>query len=284
MEDVMAYKSILVSLNEIPRLPQLLSAAAKLGRAFEAHVSGVYVIPAVQFYPSVGYEAMPQYFDGNQVFFKEHAREAEAAFNKAMAAEGVSGDVEIINGASPDVADEVTARGRCADLIVVSSTTPDQPAGVEPDFVEQVVISSGRPVVILPVKGDGVLRTEQVVLAWDGGREATRAAYDSVPLLKLAERVHVTRIDPQKDRSLKNHVPGIDLAAMLARHGIKAEVKNISTAGEDAGSALLNAANDTGSGLIVMGAYGHSRLREYIFGGTTRAMLTAMDRPVLMSH
>jgi nucleotide-binding universal stress UspA family protein len=284
MEDVMAYKSILVSLNEIPRLPQLIDAATRLGRAFDAHVTGVYVIPAVQFYPSVGYEAMPQYFDGNQVYFKDHARDVEAAFNKAMAAEGVHCEFEIINGASPDVADDVTARGRCADLIIVSAISADQPAGVEPDFVEQVVISSGRPVIILPIKGDAKLETEQVLLAWDGGREATRAAYDAMPLLAMAERVFVTRIDPQKDRSLKNHVPGIDLAAMLARHGIRAEVKNVSTAGDDAGNALLTAANDTGSGLIVMGAYGHSRLREYIFGGTTRNMLLAMDRPVLMSH
>jgi nucleotide-binding universal stress UspA family protein len=284
MEDVMAYKTILVSLNEIPRLPQLLKAAATLGRTFEAHVTGLYVVPAVQFYPSVGYEAMPQYFDGNQIYFKDHAREAEEAFAKAMAAEGVTGDFELVNGASPDVADDVVARGRCADLIMVSATSPEQSAGVEPDFVEQIVISSGRPVIILPVKGDARLKADQIVLAWDGGREATRAAFDAMPLLKMAGKVFVTRIDPQKDRGLKNAVPGIDLAEMLARHGIKAEVKNISTAGEDAGHALLTAANDTGSGMVVMGAYGHSRLREYIFGGTTRHMLQAMDRPVLMSH
>jgi nucleotide-binding universal stress UspA family protein len=284
MEDVMAYRTILVSLNEIPRLPQMLSAAARLGRTFEAHVSGLYVVPAVQFYPSVGYEAMPQYFDGNQTYFKEHAREAEEAFNKAMSREGISAEFELVNGASPDVADEVTARGRCADLIMVSAAAQDQPAGVEPDFVEQVVISSGRPVIILPLVGEPVLSAEQIVLAWDGGREATRAAYDALPLLQGARTVYVTRIDPQKDRSLKNQVPGVDLATMLARHGVKAEVKNVDAAGEDAGHALLRVANDTGSGLVVMGAYGHSRLREYIFGGTTRAMLTSLDRPVLMSH
>jgi nucleotide-binding universal stress UspA family protein len=284
MEDVMAYKSILVSLNEISRLPHLVAAAAKLGREFEAHVMGLYVVPAVQFYPSVGYEAMPQYFDGNQIYFKDHAREAEEAFNKAMAAEGVTGEFELANGASPDVADEVVARGRCADLILISAISPDQPAGVEPDFAEQIVISSGRPVIVLPIKGEAALKTDRIVLAWDGGREATRAAFDSAPLLRMADRVFVTRIDPQKQRGPKNAVPGIDLAEMLARHGIKAEVKNVSTAGEDAGHALITCASDEGCGLIVMGAYGHSRLREYIFGGTTRAMLQAMDRPVLMSH
>ncbi len=280
----MAYKTILVSLNEIPRLPHLIAAAAKLGRAFNAHVMGLYAVPAVQFYPSVGYEAMPQYFDGNQIYFRDHAREAEEAFTKAMTAEGISHEFELANGASPDVADEVVARSRCADLILISAISPDQPAGVEPDFAEQVVISTGRPVIILPIKGEAGLKADQIVLAWDGGREATRAAFDAMPLLKMADRVFVTRIDPQKDRGLKNAVPGIDLAEMLARHGIKAEVRNISAAGEDAGHALLTTARDEGSGLIVMGAYGHSRLREYIFGGTTRAMLVNMDRPVLMSH
>jgi nucleotide-binding universal stress UspA family protein len=284
MEDVMTYKTILVSLNEIPRLPQLIDAAARLGGAFDAHVTGLYVVPAVQFYPSVGYEAMPQYFDGNQVYFKDHARAAEEAFTRTMSANGVRHEFELANGASPDVADDVVARGRCADLILLSSISPDQPAGVEPDFVEQIVISSGRPVIILPVAGEARLNMDRVVLAWDGGREAARAAFDATPLLKMADRVFITRIDPQKERGLKNAVPGIDLAEMLARHGIKAEVKNISAAGEDAGHALITCASDEGCGLIVMGAYGHSRLREYIFGGTTRHMLQSMDRPVLMSH
>jgi nucleotide-binding universal stress UspA family protein len=284
MEDAMAYKTILVSLNEIPRVPQLLAAATKLARTYEAHVTGLYVIPAVQIYPSVGYEAIPQYFDGNQIYFKDHAKEVSDAFDKAMKAEALSGDVEVVNGASANVADEVVARGHSADLILVSATTQDAPAGVEPDFVEQTVINSGRPVIVLPVHGEAALDANQIIVAWNGGREATRAAFDSLPLLQTASKVFVTRIDPQKQRSLKNRVPGIDLAEMLARHGIKTEVSNLPTSGEDPGTALLTAAADWNAGLIVMGAYGHSRLREFIFGGTTRHMLAHMNRPVLMSH
>ena len=150
----MAYKTILVSLNEVARLPQVLEAAKFLGKTFSAHVSGVYVIPSVQFYPSVGYEAMPQFFDGNQIYFKDNAKAVQDSFEKAMKAEGLSCDFQMVNGATANVSDEVIARGHAADLILLSSSNVDAPAGVEPDFVEQVVMAAGRPVLVLPLKGD----------------------------------------------------------------------------------------------------------------------------------
>jgi len=123
-----------------------------------------------------------------------------------------------------------------------------------------------------------------VVLGWDGGREAARAAFDAMPILKQAKRVRVMRADPQKDPALRGAVAGADLAETLARHGVKAEAMGYPTDGMDAGQALLRCADDCGAGLIVMGAYAHSRLTEFIFGGATRFVLTRMNRPVLMSH
>lgn len=280
----MAYKTLLVSLNEVARQPQLVAAAAVLAKAFDAHVSGLYVIPAVQFYPSVGYEAMPQFFDGNQIFFKEAAKGVADAFDKAMKAEGLSSDFQLVNGATANISDEVVARAHAADLVLLSAADVNAPAGVEPDFVEQVVMSAGRPVVILPLKGNAKLDLSQVILAWNDGREAARAAFDSVPLLKAAKNVTVVRLDPQKDRDLQGKIAGADIAETLARHKIKAEILNIPTAGEDPGKALLTCASDRGAGFIVMGAYGHSRLREFIFGGATQHIMANLDRPVLMSH
>ena len=125
---------------------------------------------------------------------------------------------------------------------------------------------------------------KDIVVGWDGGREAARAAFDALPLLKKAEKVRVVRIDPQKDPALRGSVAGADLAETLARHGIKAEAQGYPTDGLDEGQALMRCAEDYGAGLIVMGAYGHSRLAEFIFGGATRFVLTRMTRPVLMSH
>jgi len=193
-------------------------------------------------------------------------------------------DFHQIDARTPVIADEVIAQGRSCDLVVVSATNPDEITGVERDFVEQVVMAVGRPVIVLPAKGDARISLAEIVVGWDGGREAARAAFDALPLLKQAQKVRVVRIDPQKDPTLRGSVAGADLAETLARHGIKAEAQGYPTDGLDEGQALMRCAEDTGAGLIVMGAYGHSRLAEFIFGGATRFVLTRMTRPVLMSH
>ncbi|MBI2720083.1 MAG: universal stress protein [Rhizobiales bacterium] len=280
----MTYKTILVSLNEIGRLSQVVAAASELGRSMGAHISGLYVIPAVQVYPSVGFEAAPQVFEGNRTFFKDNAAKVREAFEVAMKRDGLNSDFHAIDARTPLIADEVIASGRSADAILVSATNPDEVTGVERDFVEQVIMGAGRPVIILPAKGEVKLLLSDIVVGWDGGREAARAAFDALPLLKAAKTVRIVRADPQKDPSLRGAVPGADLAETLARHGVKSETQGFPTEGYDAGQALMRCADDCGAGLIVMGAYGHSRLTEFIFGGATRFVLTRLNRPVLMSH
>ena len=280
----MSYKTILVSLNEVGRLKELVAAAVSLGRDTGAHVSGLYVVPAVQVYPSVGFEAAPQVFEGNRSFFKDNAQRVRETFETAMKREGLTHDFHLLDARTPVIAEEVIAVGRAVDLIVVSVTDPDEITGVERDFVEQVVMASGRPVIVLPHQGNAELSLSEIVIGWNGGREAARAAFDALPLLKKAGRVRIVWIDPQKNPDLRGGIAGADLAESLARHGVKAEAMGYPTDGQDEGQALLRCADDWGAGLVVMGAYGHSRLAEFIFGGATRFVLTRLSRPVLMSH
>lgn len=280
----MAYKTILVSLNEVTRVPQLIAAATVLGRIFGAHVAGYYVVPAVQVYPSVGFEAAPQVFEGNRTFFKDNGEKVRSAFEAAMKKEGLAFDFHLVDARTPIIADDVITQARSSDVVLVSATNPDEVTGVERDFVEQVVMGAGRPVIVLPFTGDAVLDFNEIVLGWDGGREAARAAFDAMPILAAAKKVRVVRADPQKDPSLRGQVPGADLAEALSRHGAKAEAQGFPTDGMDAGQALLRCADDCGAGMIVMGAYAHSRLTEFIFGGATRFVLHRLNRPVLMSH
>jgi nucleotide-binding universal stress UspA family protein len=280
----MSYKTILVSLNEVGRVAESAAAAISLARETGAHVSGLYVVPAVQVYPSVGFEAAPQVFEGNRSFFKDNAARVKQVFEDALTREGLHHDFHQIDARTPVIADEVITAGRSADLVIVSATNPDEITGVERDFVEQVVMSVGRPVIVLPFQGDAQVTVDEIVVGWDGGREASRAAFDALPLLKLAGKVRIVRVDPQKDPALRGSVAGADLAESLARHGVKAETQGYPTDGMDEGQALMRCAEDSGAGLIVMGAYGHSRLAEFIFGGATRFVLTRMTRPVLMSH
>lgn len=280
----MSYKTILVSLNEVGRLSELVAAAVTLARETGAHVSGLYVVPAVQVYPSVGFEAAPQVFEGNRSFFKDNGARVKQAFEEAMRREGLSHDFHQVDARTPVIADEVVAAGRVADLVVVSATNPEEITGVERDFVEQSVMALGRPVIVLPYKGKAAISLNEVIVGWDGGREAARATFDALPLLKKAAKVRVVRIDPQKDPSLRGSVAGADLAEALSRHGVTAEAQGYPTDGQDEGQALMRCAEDAGAGLIVMGAYGHSRLAEFIFGGATRFVLNRLVCPVLMSH
>ena len=280
----MSYKTILVSLNEVGRLSELVAAAVTLARETGAHVSGLYVVPAVQVYPSVGFEAAPQVFEGNRSFFKDNGARVKQAFEEAMRREGLSFDFHQVDAHTPVIADEVVASGRVADLVIVSTTNPEEITGVERDFVEQTVMALGRPVIVLPYKGKATVSLNEVIIGWNGGREAARATFDALPLLKKAGKVRVVRIDPQKDPSLRGSVAGADLAEALARHGVKAEAQGYPTDGQDEGQALMRCAEDSGAGLIVMGAYGHSRLAEFIFGGATRFVLNRLVCPVLMSH
>ena len=280
----MSYKTILVSLNEVGRLSELVAAAVTLARETGAHVSGLFVVPAVQVYPSVGFEAAPQVFEGNRSFFKENGARVKQAFEEAMRREGLSFDFHQVDAHTPVIADEVVASGRVADLVIVSTTNPEEITGVERDFVEQTVMALGRPVIVLPYKGKATVSLNEVIIGWNGGREAARATFDALPLLKKAGKVRVVRIDPQKDPSLRGSVAGADLAEALARHGVRAEAQGYPTDGQDEGQALMRCAEDSGAGLIVMGAYGHSRLAEFIFGGATRFVLNRLVCPVLMSH
>jgi len=279
----MSYKTILVSLNETARLPQVVAAAGLLARELKAHVSGLYVIPAVQVYPSVGFEAAPQVFEGNRSFFTENAAKVRADFETAMQRESVSFDVQQIDARTPLIADDTIARARSADLILVSATNPDEVTGVERDFVEQVIMGAGRPVLILPGTGEPKLSLDEMVIGWDGGREAARAVFDALPLLKAAKKVRVIHIGTHKDGA-KGRMAGSSLTEALGRHGIAAEMQTQTTEGHDTGQALLRCADDCSAGLIIMGAYGHSRLAEFIFGGATRFVLGRLNRPVLMSH
>ena len=280
----MSYKTILVSLNEVGRLSELVAAAVTLARATQAHVSGLYVVPAVQVYPSVGFEAAPQVFEGNRSYFKDNAQRVKQAFEEAMRRENLSHDFHQVDARTPVIADEVVASGRVADLVIVSATNPEEITGVERDFAEQTVMALGRPVIVLPYKGKAALSLDEVIVGWDGGREAARAAFDALPLLKKAGKVRIVRVDPQKDPSLRGSVAGADRAEALSRHGVKAEAQGYPTDGQDEGQALMRCAEDAGAGLIVMGAYGHSRLAEFIFGGATRFVLNRLVCPVLMSH
>jgi nucleotide-binding universal stress UspA family protein len=275
-----ALRSIVVSLNDVSMVPSLLAASRYLGNRFGAQVKGLYVIPAAQIYPMMGYDAVPVAYDGNQLFFRKHLPEVKAAFEKAMKADGIEFSFQQVEGSSSQIAMDVADQARAHDISIMSASQMGDGSGFEEDFSERVVMLSGRPVLILPRNAETKFDFTEIMVGWDGGREAARATFDAMPLLRTARRVRLVGIDVAP----RGQEPAADIAETLAHHGVKTEITHVSSDGMNAGETLLRATKDHGAGLLVMGAYGHGRFTEFIFGGATRHVFRHLTCPVLMSH
>ena len=277
----MALKTILLHLDDAPRCVERTRVAAQLAVQHEAHLIGLYAIdtwalPATQ--ALVGEHPLVV---KEQQRLRDNREIAAHKFQEAVRWAGASAEWRAAEG-DPVTAMRVNAR--YADLVVLGQTDPDQSAPLVPnDFPELVCFASGRPVLVVPYTGNFKQLGERVLVAWNASREATRAVTDGLPILEAASRVDVLTINPSRHRDAHGEIPGADIAWFLARHGVKAQTVN-SFVDSDVGAEILTRAADLDSDLIVMGAYGHSRLRELALSGATRTMLQSMTVPVLMSH
>jgi nucleotide-binding universal stress UspA family protein len=177
----------------------------------------------------------------------------------------------------------VALHARYCDLAVVGQEDPED-AESPADVAEAVVMGSGRPALVVPYAGRHRTVGANAIVAWDGGREAARAVNDALPLLAPGATVTVLSLNPDRTAAGGAGYPGQDVATHLARHGVRVEAAHYVTEDISVGDMLLSRAADVGADLVVMGAWGHSRLRDFVLGGATRHMLAHMTVPVLMSH
>jgi nucleotide-binding universal stress UspA family protein len=167
---------------------------------------------------------------------------------------------------------------------VLGQADPDDPAGSRNDLPEAVALATGRPVLVVPRIGALSRVGKTVMLCWNASRESARAAADALPVLRAADQVIVLVVDPEVSAEGHGPEPGADVAAWLARHGVNVTVQRDVAADTQVGEAILSRAADHDVDLIVMGLYGHSRLREMVLGGVSRTLLSSMTVPVLVSH
>jgi nucleotide-binding universal stress UspA family protein len=274
---------ILVHLDQSPRAEARLDIAASLARQHGAHLTALQVIDV-----AIPVMAMADGGGGGAAIAElmEQMRQSalaagvklKAAFEAALAREGIMGEWRQVEGATPEI---LALHGRYADLLVLGQ---DDPESNSADLLETVLFDSGRPVLAIPFAGNFKSIGKRVLVGWNASREATRALHDALPLIAKAENTTVFLANPKRGLGAHGEEPGADIARHLARHGLKVEVAK-AVAEDVADSALLlNHASDMGADLLVMGAYGHSRLREFILGGVTRSLLREMTIPVLLSH
>jgi nucleotide-binding universal stress UspA family protein len=281
----MSYKDLLVVLGSDTASRGRMGLAAALAERFAAHLVGLYPLPVSDAPRHLGYYD-PALLDP---FFRELREKAQGvcdkereAFEHAAGLRGLSAEWRVAEvGAESDPA----LHARYVDLTILGQLDPD---GGESESLrphpEHVTLASGRPILIVPYAGQFETVGRRVLIGWNATREATRAVNDAMPLLIEADVVTVLTIDAHEGPDGHGELPGADISLHLARHGVKATVERTVSAGIPAGDVLLSRAADLGADLLVIGAYGHSRVRELLLGGATRSILQSMTVPVLMSH
>ena len=255
--------------------------AISIGEAFGAHVLGV----AFAYEPIIPGSVMggipPEFIETQRAESEKGARASTARFEAAAKRAGVAAETRVLNASIAGAADQLGRIARRFDLVVVGQPARESPTADEV-IDEGVLFDSGRPVIFVPFIQKAGLKLDRVMVCWDGGRTATRAIADSMPFLQKAKQVEVVIVGNKPPKS--DEISGADLGQHLARHGLKVDVKRITSSDIDVASTLLSHAADSSADLMVMGGYGHSRLREFVLGGATRGLLESMTLPVLMSH
>lgn len=275
------YKTLLVPVDGRPRSARSIEYAARLARTFDAHVVGLFVKPSAYIPAAVHIDgAGPAVDKLSRQAVEDATREAKAQFDAAVKAAGIpSTEWRVADGGAPDV---LALHARYADLVVINQTDPNEMGATH--FADAVLLTLGRPAIVVPYTGELPDVPRNVLVCWNASNEAARAVSDALPLLRRAQHVTVMSVDPEPSAIGHGPSPGADLGAWLARHGVKVEVAVVPSGGVDVGNVILSRAFDQSADLIVMGAYGHARLLQVVFGGVTRTLLTSMTVPVLMSH
>ncbi len=278
----MAYRNLLVHIDDSKVNAKRLEAAIVLAQAQGAHLTGVYAAIEPSLPGNIMAEVPSQLLDGLREQDAVRVAAAEAVFTEAVERAGLLSDFRVAHCPSSRVAEVVALHARHADLAILGQPEPGDSGEAGAEVPEDVVLGAGRPVLVVPYIGAGKKIGKRVLIAWDGSREAARAVNDALPLLEQAESVAVLVINPS--RGGHGEQPGADIALHLARHGIAVEVQHIEVSNISTGNALLSRLADEDIDLLVMGAYGHSRLRQMVLGGVTRELFQQMTVPVLMSH
>jgi nucleotide-binding universal stress UspA family protein len=282
----MRLKDILVHLAANEQGTTRLQVAADLARHHAAHLTGLYVVDIVL--PIMiaadangGVAVLGDLLETQRQDALTEAAGVAAAFRERLRRDGIAGEWRLVEASAPE---QVALHARYADLAVVGQADP---AGNQPSataILETALFSSARPVLVVPYAGRFETVGRRVLIGWNASREAARAVHDALPLMAGARSVTVLAVNPQTGIGGHGKEPGADIARHLARHGAAVTVEHMMASEISAGDVILNRAAALSADLLVIGAYGHSRLREMILGGVTRTLLERMTIPMLMSH
>ncbi|UIJ72566.1 universal stress protein [Aurantimonas sp. HBX-1] len=269
----MRFRTMLCAVG--PQSPERdLAAALRLCEANRAHLS--VLVLGIEPPPPLGEYAMvaETWVLEREEAAKTLAKEA-AAVSEILAESDVSTDLDCRLAEQAAVASEVGRHALYADLVFVGPELARSSEPFKAATLKGALFEAQRPVLMAPQAGDATLQPKRVLVAWSSHAEAARAVREGIEILAAAEMVHVTMVDPVASEWGDGPEPGADIATYLTRHGARVTVDRLPSGGNPPADVLRQHATDVEADMIMMGAYGHSRLREWIFGGVTRSMIEA---------
>jgi len=280
----MKFKTILVHLDHSGRSPARAALAARWARAHESHLVGL--LPTGTYDGVIPADAIPtgmtDFIAESANYLRRRAETVSREFRESIAATGaLSYEVRLVEGATIDA---VMQHGRASDLVALGQDNASSATDVSVHGLSgHVLVGVGQPVLVVPSAGQFESVARNAVIAWNGSRESAVALRAALPALRGASRVTLVSFRHPNDGGDDRQPAVADLLQFLSRHGVQATFeRNITDI--DVADALLSRISDLGADLLVMGGYGHSRLRELVLGGVTRQILAKMTVPVLMAH
>ncbi len=274
-------KDVVVKLERDAARDSVRDFAVSVAEAFGAHLTGVAFAHAGL--PTFAMADVPS--DVLASIFAENEASAQAAiarFEESVRRGGLSSEHRLVTEAELGPPDVFAQMVRRFDLSIIMQS--DHRNGVHNDLmIEAALFDSGRPVIVVPYIQKTGLKFDRVMCCWDGSRAAARVVNDALPILRKAKQVELFIVANDKTK-VEQRLKGAEIARHLARHDVKVEIETMPAADIDVASVILSHAADCSADLIVMGGYGHSRLREFMLGGVTRGIMETMTTPVFMSH
>ncbi len=278
----MAIKDLAVAYNGSANSKAALSFAIQMCKKYDAALTGLHVHPPLNLDAQVRRWTPKDVLESLRKAGDEAVKSAEDDFRESVAAAGFAGTATWL--VDEGQTNETLARlARYHDLLVIGQFSE---AGETRTRVraEDLVQRSGRPLIIVPNGYEVRPFAEYAAVAWDGSRPAARALGDAMQILETKKRLDVVRVGTAKAAAPASGAAGPDIVRHLKRHGIEARAIALTASRDRVGQTILGYCAEEQPDVLVMGAYGHARLREDIFGGVTRHILQNMNVPVFMAH
>jgi nucleotide-binding universal stress UspA family protein len=279
----MSYKTILAVIQSVKDVDRVLDCALPLAERNGGHVVGVHAEPMpVAYATTVGF-ADTTFIETQVQANRQRATALEQRFASRIGSTGLAKDWRSMENYSGDSALCALNCARSVDLIVAAQIDPQDDAASSAEL-DTLLYNAGRPMLFVPHDGPVLTSFAKITVAWNGTREAARAAFDALPFILAADSTEILLVDPPDPSEAHHESDGSDLAAALDRHGANVTVAEEKSRGLPIGSVIENHVVEAGADLLVMGAYSHSRLREWLFGGVTRSVLKSMPVATFMSR